>query len=774
VKIGESKYPGLTRVRQQLVTAFPGLEGVQIFFHSEEAIRPDGGTFKDKDVHNLLISAGVEGVGGEWFAATPEEIQAAILALQLGHKFELSRTQSFEPRDEQSDAVKQTADFFRGGGTKYLWNAKMRFGKTFASYLLAEEMDWARVLVLTYKPAVKSAWKTDLITHTKFTKWHFLDSTATPEEAAKILASKDKVVWFASFQDITGKAAGGEVKPRNELIVQTDWDCLVIDEFHFGASTQIARELYDRDSKEEVAFAKHLEGISGDSDKEADTEEDETSGLKCKFQLHLSGTPYKAMLRGDYNEDQIFEWTYTQEQMEKERRKSSPDNQYAPLPTIQIFNYTLDGELLSKAIEEGLDEFSLRHFFSAKKVAADQFEFERPDDVDRFLNLIRGVGVSRLDDEYDAECYPYSGNRFSDMVRDSVWLMSNVAQCQAMFEKLTSHPYFSQFTIHRAFGTKAGVGAAALPPLRRAITLSREARSLGTITLSCGKLMTGVTVKEWGSIFMLTTLKAPESYFQAAFRVQSPWVEYGKIRKPECCVFEFDPNRGLSLVASYGSQVALNSKDQGVTQTSVLRELVTYLPIYSVADGQMEKLDAESLLEWVNTGITSNSLARKIMSPANFNLDSSTLRAVLADEDLMSELNNMDDFRDFYSLATKSISSSDRIKKLKDDGGPKKAFTVHKNSLIKQRGKLRDKLRKLNAKLTLFMYLTDFREEKLEHVVETLDSRLFTLATGMSLTSFRKLTAYGVFRPTEMSDVIQKYRYFEKKSLRAMIDGHAE
>jgi len=286
--------------------------------------------------------------------------------------------------------------------------------------------------------------------------------------------------------------------------------------------------------------------------------------------------------------------------------------------------------------------------------------------------------------------------------------------------------------------------------------------------------MTGVTVKEWGSIFMLTTLKAPESYFQAAFRVQSPWVEHGKIRKPECCVFEFDPNRGLSLVASYGSQVALNSKDQGVTQTSVLRELVTYLPIYSVADGQMEKLDAESLLEWVNTGITSNSLARKIMSPANFNLDSSTLRAVLADEDLMSELNNMDDFRDFYSLATKSISSSDRIKKLKDDGGPKKAFTVHKNSLIKQRGKLRDKLRKLNAKLTLFMYLTDFREEKLEHIVETLDSRLFTLATGMSLTSFRKLTAYGVFRPTEMSDVIQKYRYFEKKSLRAMIDGHAE
>ena len=770
IKVGQSKYPGLTRVRQQLITPFPKLDGVDIFFHSEEAIGPDGIPFRDKDVHHLLLSAGVERIGGEWFAATPAEVQAAILALQQGSNFELSRTQSFEPRDEQKDAVERTASYFRNGGTKYLWNAKMRFGKTFASYLLADEMEWDRVLVLTYKPAVKSAWKADLITHTKFADWRFLDSTVTPDEAEKLMSTDTKVVWFASFQDVTGRAASGEVKPRNELIVQTDWDCLIIDEFHFGASTQIARELYDKESKEEAAFAKHLEGISGESDSEADEEVDETSEVKAKFQLHLSGTPYKAMLRGDYNEDQIFEWTYTQEQIEKERRKEVPNNDYASLPTMQIYNYSLDGELLSKAIEKGLDEFSLRQFFSAKRSAGGHYEFENPNDVDRFLNLIRGVGVSRLDDEYDVECYPYSGNRFRAATRDSIWLLSNVAQCQAMFDKLVSHPYYSQFTIHRAFGQKAGVGADALPPLRRAISASRQESSLGTITLTCGKLMTGITVKEWGSIFMLTTLKAPESYFQAAFRVQSPWVESGEIKKTECYVFEFDPNRALSLVASYGSQVALNSADVGVTQTSVLKELVTYLPIYSVADGQMEKLDAEALLEWVNTGISSNSLARKIMSPSNFNLDASTLRVVLADEELMAELNNMDDFRDFYSLATKTISSSEKIKKLKESGAPKKNLTPPKNALIKQRGKLREKLRKLNAKLTLFMYLTDFREEKLDHIVESLDSRLFNLATGMSLDAFRKLTVYGVFKPAEMSEVIQKYRYFERKSLLATRD----
>lgn len=766
VKVGQSKKQGLERVKSQLITAFPKLQGVNVFFHSEQAVGPDGEEFTDRDVHRVLEAAGVERVGGEWFAATVAEVRSAILSIQTGQPFELKRTLTFEPRPEQVSAVRQTANYFRTKGKKFLWNAKMRFGKTFTAYLLAEEMNWSRVLVLTYKPAVRSAWKRDLLTHVRFKGWQFVDSTTPAEEAARVMGSNGKVVWFASFQDVTGKSLDGEMKPRNELIIDADWDCLIIDEFHFGASTPIARELYDPQSKIETAFAKYLDGISGENEEVADVE-DNPAELKSEFQLHLSGTPYKALARGDYSEDQIFEWTYTQEQKKKAELQNSPQNPYASLPTIEMYSYKLDGELTLQAIDNGYNEFSLRNFFEANRTGNGNYEFKRPEDVDRFLNLIRGVGVNRMDEEFNVDLYPYSGSKFNKGVKHSIWLLSNVAQCEAMYAKLVEHPYYSRFQIHKAVGTQAGIGEAALPPVRKSIEASTQFGKLGTITLSCGKLMTGVTVEEWSSIFMLTSLRAPESYFQAAFRVQSPWINNGKIEKETCYVFEFNPDRALGLVASYGSQLALNAPDQNTTQKSVLDDLVRYLPIYAIADGEMEMLNAESLIEWVNAGLTSNSLARRIMSPANFNLDSKTLEKITSDQELVEELMQMDDFRDFYSLADKVISSSERLKKAKRQNGSARSTAVEKQKLTKARSDLRKKLRKLNARLTLFMYLTDFREEKLEHIISALDADLFLLATGMNLATFKKLSSYGVFKTAEMTETIQKYRYFERQSLLA-------
>ncbi|MDG2496675.1 MAG: DEAD/DEAH box helicase family protein [Aquiluna sp.] len=766
LKVGHSKRDGLARVTEQLITAFPNLEGVNIAFHSELAVDPYGHEFQDKDVHRVLESAGVERVGGEWFAASVDEIRAAIVSLRTGQRFELDRTQNFEPREEQLEAVRVTSAYFNSKGDKFLWNAKMRFGKTFTTYLLAEEMDWSRVLVLTYKPAVRDSWKRDLLTHKRFHDWAFIDSALTKEEAEKTARTRDKFVWFASFQDATGKSPSGGTKPKNELIFGIEWDCIVIDEFHYGASTAIARELYDPQSPEEVELANHLLAISGDDESKADADNSET-GLSSRYQLHLSGTPFKALSRGDYHEDQIFEWTYSQEQQKKLASAADEDSLYRSLPGMEMYSYTLDGDLTTKAVEEGIDEFSLKAFFQARKKKGAGVEFERSDDVDRFLNLIRGVGVARGNEEYDPEAYPYSGSRFNLATQNSIWLMSNVAQCEAMYSKLVEHPFFSQFEIHKAVGAKAGVGAKALPPLNQAIKRATESKKLGTITLTCGKLMTGVTVEAWTSIFMLTTLKAPESYFQAAFRVQSPWVENGKIQKKTCYVFEFDPQRALSLVAGYGSQIASNSKDKGVTQTVVLNDLLKYLPIYAVADGEMQRLNADELLAWSNSSLTANSLARKIMSPSNFNLDPATLESVLNDEELMSELMQMDDFRDFYKIAPKIISTSDNIKALKSASAPAPKINGEKKKLVGARDQLRKKLQKLNARLVLFMYLTDFREEKLVHLIESIEPDLFRLSTGMNLESFSKLTDYGVFRPDQMTEVIQKYRYFERQSLLA-------
>jgi hypothetical protein len=765
IKVGETTKPGEARVREQVITTFPDMEGVTIFFHSEEAIRPDGTEFGDRVIHRLLEKAGVARVGGEWFAASELEVRSAIAAVQSGQDFELSRTQHFEAREEQEEAVRLTANYFREKGSTFLWNAKMRFGKTFTSYLLAEEMDWRKVLVLTYKPAVRSAWKTDLLSHQKFQGWKFIDAGNSQEQSKAIVDSGSKFVWFASFQDATGRTPSGNPKARNEILHDTQWDCIIIDEFHFGASTAIAKELYDPQDIEAVELARHLIGISGEDETETDVEGPRLQ-LKSKFQLHLSGTPFKALTSGDYNEDQVFEWTYAQEQKRKKALEHEENNPYSSLPSMEMYTYSLDGELTSRAIDSGLDEFSLKTFFEAKRLGQ-KVEFERADDVDRFLNLIRGVGVNRDEQEFNSDYYPYSSPKFNAGAQHSIWLMSNVAQCEAMYEKLTSHSFFSAFKIHKAYGSKAGIGAAALPPLQKAIAKAKAENAPGTITLTCGKLMTGVTVSEWTSIFMLTTLKAPESYFQAAFRVQSPMVSDGKVIKDKCFVFEFDPQRALNLVAGYATQLSTNSSGSGVTQSSVLKELLSYLPIFAIADGQLEKLDADSLIEWSNAGLSANSLARKLMNPSNFNLDSSTLARLLADEALLAELKEMDDFRDFDELATKVISSTDRIKKLKSAGTDARKVSSSKQRLAKERTDIRKKLRKLNARLTLFMYLTDYREEKLMHIVESLDASLFQTSTGLTLNSFQKLVDYGLFRPAEMTQTIQKYRYFERQSLLA-------
>jgi hypothetical protein len=281
--------------------------------------------------------------------------------------------------------------------------------------------------------------------------------------------------------------------------------------------------------------------------------------------------------------------------------------------------------------------------------------------------------------------------------------------------------------------------------------------------------MTGVTVPEWSSIFMLRSLRAPESYFQAAFRVQSPWVVNKEIQKDTCFIFEFDPNRALGLVALYGTELSNNSNSPGVTQASILGELVNFLPIFAIDGGQMEKLNTDAILQWAHGGVTSNSLAKKWRSSDLYNLNGVTMADLLADEELMKELEQIEDFRNIREEAEKIVSSTEKLKKTKREGGNKDAEKKPKSIIQEKRKSIRDKLKKVSAKVLIFMYLTDFREERLMHVVESLDTELFLRSTGLSLSGFRKLNKVGVFNESQMNDAIQKYRYFEKKSIEAQI-----
>lgn len=477
--------------------------------------------------------------------------------MRSGIAYQPKRNQTFGMRPEQRDAVEMTIEYFRthendNKPPKFLWNAKMRFGKTFATYQLAKEMVFKRILVLTYKPAVATAWHDDLISHVDFDGWLYVDKTTDPADRDAAADYGGPVIWFASLQDLGGRDADGNIKARNEIIHLIDWDVIVLDEYHFGAWRDSAKTLYDPSDAEEADLEEPDEEV---------TEEEiaEELDVGADHYLYLSGTPFRAITDGEFTEDAIFNWTYVDEQRETSSWPADDGpNPYLSLPGMAMYAYDLGTGAAEYAEDGEFDGFTLNETFAATKNPEGTCTFERPDEVAEFLEMLRGKLSEQMKLQVqvqDKPPFPYEAHRFKEAIKHAVWYMPNVASCFAMADMLREHPYFSQFEIVAAAGNKAGQGTAALPPVERAIAdVKHIGGAVGSITLSCGKLMTGVTVREWGAILMLRSLKSPESYFQAAFRVQSPWAYRDaegnlEVLKPTCYVFEFDPNRALSLVA---------------------------------------------------------------------------------------------------------------------------------------------------------------------------------------------------------------------------------
>lgn len=784
LKVGETtKATARERVYQQLGTAYPGLVGVEILL-DEPAQRVDGTWFGDRDVHRVLKAQGVRAIRGpkkdsEKFEATFDEVKAAIIAVRNGTAFESNRIHDFPMRPEQEDAVALTAGYFAAHADdnrtpKFLWNAKMRFGKTFTAYQLARELGWKRVLVLTYKPAVQTAWKEDLLSHVDFEGWCFVDKD-TPIDEATAMANDGgaPLVWFASFQDLGGKAADGGVKERNEAIHLTDWDCIVIDEYHFGAWREGARELYDPADS----------ALAEEEEPEDWVTADEDLGLETKHVLYLSGTPFRAITGGEFTEDQIFNWTYVDEQREKAEWEGD-DNPYVDLPQMRMYAYEM-GPGATRWAEDGeFNGFSLSEYFRARKadpesrsrrVEVGTYVFDDPTRVSEFLEMLRG----KLTDQMKSQVlggsgkkapFPYESPDFTDPIKHSVWYMADVAACFAMRDMLEGHPYFSGFEIVVAAGPGAGMGAAAKPPVEQAIDRASKQHKSGSITLSCGKLMTGVTVREWGAILMLRSLKSPESYFQAAFRIQSPW-SYREadgrvvVLKDPVLVFEFDPNRALSLVAEYGLKLGTTGD---TTPQQAIGELINYLPIFQFAGGAMLQLDAADVLNIATTGVGASALARRWNDPLLVEVNEHTLSALLDQPELLEALEQIEDFRNLANMAQQVVTSTKKLKKAEREKG-KKNLDDHEqkekrqtNSVKKQ---IREKLQKFLAKIPVFMYVTDFREEALKDIIESLDTALFTRVTGLTVEDFRLLNKIGVFNASQMDAAIWQFRSFENASL---------
>ena len=790
------------RIKEQTGTVYPHGEGIIIHL-DEPAVRADGTWFSDHDVHKILDDAGVNRTQ-EVVDATLDEVRAAIAAVRTGQSFDPSRTQDFPMRPEQAQAVELTADYFSDHADdshppRFLWNAKMRFGKTFTTYQLAKRMGWTRVLVLTYKPAVRNAWRDDLAGHVDFTGWEFADRDHPVEPD-----TPNPLVWFASFQDLLGTADDGAVKAHNEDIHLIDWDCVVLDEYHFGAWQGAAKEVTSPAPKAaknpEKAEEKELEAeaeaaddvtdltSSGVARLLADTPDAgigrdldaEDLRLSARHFLYLSGTPFRALTEGEFTEDAIYNWTYPDEQSAKNAWDANHPgdiaaNPYRELPQMQMFTYSL-AQVSEAEVGQNRDGmFDLSGFFEARKDGA-EYHFTDPGRVGEFLDMLRGkltqTAVGKLLDD-SRPPFPYSDARFTDAVRNTVWLMPTVASAHAMKATLAAHPYFRDFLVHVAAGNRAGQGAAAKPPVDA--MLARAAKEgKQTITLSVGKLMTGVTVPQWGAILILRSLKSPEAYFQAAFRVQSPWTErtddgQRRVLKDTCFVFDFDPNRALTLVYQYGTKLS-----GGATNTKpsdVIGELVEHLPIFAFDGGRMEAVDVDAVMDWGTAGAGAAMLARRWGSPRLIDLSEAVLTKLLADDDLVARLEQLEDFRNLREDASKIIAQSKKIKqgKKKPGGGGEDTedpeVAAARKAKREQVKTLRAKLIKFVQAVPVFMYLTDFREEALVDVIESLDTQLFERVTGLTLEDFHRLSDVGVFHPDHMDEAIWQFRLFERASL---------
>jgi hypothetical protein len=795
LKIGQTTQDVKQRVRQQLLTA--AIENYTIVL-DESAARDDGTFFSDHELRAHLLAKGFARAMGEWVECTVADVQTAIAELRSGLRFTGTHHETFAMRPEQEAAVEKTQAYFDlirrkepGKTPRFLWNAKMRFGKTFAAYQLAKRMEAKRVLIVTFKPAVEDSWETDLRSHVEFEGWEFMSGTGGGDPSA---GDAPTLIYFGSFQDLLGRDKAGNIKAKNEWLHEVTWDLVVFDEYHFGAWRENARELFAGEDPE--VADKELAVEFGDALVKFDEEmrelsQDETEFLPITGRafLYLSGTPFRALTTGEFIEEQIFNWTYTNEQRAKQEfAVAHPDepNPYAEMPEMRLFTYKMPDELIAVAHQGEFDEFDLNAFFEAKGRGGEA-AFTHKDDVQKWLDIIRGAHLPTQVEAWragKAPPEPYYDTGLLPWLQHSIWFLPNVAACHAMANLLAErqNTYWHDYAVKVVAGAAAGVGVDALPPVREAIGDGQETK---TITLTCGKLMTGVTVPQWSAILMLLNLEAPESYFQAAFRVQSPWSinnpegddpNETKVLKPVCFVFDFAPTRALRLLAEYGTRLAPNEPNQ----ERALEELISFLPVLAYDGLDMRRLDAGIILDLAMSGTSATLLARKWQSAILVNVDNDTLRRIMANEAALAAVMNIEGFRALGSEAFDTvINKSEAVSRTRRERGEdldereRRELTAEEREYKRKRKEIQEKLVKFATKIPAFMYLTDFRENTLVDVITKLEPDLFKTVTGLSVEDFHLLVSVGVFNATHMNQAIFAFRRYEDASLSYTgIDSH--
>ena len=789
LKVGQTTQSVKARVDQQLKTA--AIKNYTIHI-DESAERDDGTVFSDHEVRARLQAKGFENTELEWMHCSVADVQTAIVELRTGRQLSGTHHETFTMRPEQADAVRRTHAYFHSiwkenihAVPRFLWNAKMRFGKTFATYQLAKKLGADRVLVVTFKPAVEDSWRTDLESHADFDGWQYLSKAtgADPTSADR----RRPMVYFGSFQDLLGKDKSGNIKPKNTWIHEINWDLVVFDEYHFGAWRDRAKELFegedDREARSELKaeFAPELDVFNEDFD-ELGMRESDFLPITTRAYLYLSGTPFKALATGEFIEEQIFNWTYADEQHAKKAwAEKHPDvrNPYEALPEMRLFTYKMPDELVAIAQKGEFDEFDLGEFFSATGTG-ESAEFQHKNEVQKWLDIIRGgysaTQVDNLKLGASKPPFPYSDVRLLPYLNHSFWFLPRVASCHAMANLLAEkqNVFFHDYEVLTVAGPGAGIGLDAVPPVRKAIGSGHDSK---TITLSCAKLTTGVTIPQWSAMLMLNNLESPETYFQAAFRVQSPWSisnpdgdEPGKeqVLKPVCFVFDFAPTRALRQVAEYG----VGLSPEIANPEEAVKDLVAFLPVLAYDGSHMSQIDAGQILDIAMTGTSATLLARKWESALLVNVDNDTLKRIMGNPKALAAIMNIEGFRALGNDVFETvINKSEQVKATKKEKGDditraeKRVLTKEEKEYKSKRKQIQEKLVKFATRIPAFMYLTDFRENTLRDVITKIEPDLFKTVTGLTVDDFNLLVSLNVFNSTLMNQAVFAFRRYEDSSL---------
>ena len=778
VKVGDSRLGRhKQRIKEQFGTSNPELP-IILWNHP----LPQATT--DKHIHARLEKNGIkkkaDSAGQEWFYASTDKVKQAFNEVVFG----ASRVENYTPRKEQQAAVDKACKWFFGDYSagmvrsathkdRFLLNAKMRFGKCFTGLHVAKAMEAKNTLIVTYKPEVISEWMEAANGHVDFSGW--LGIRAKKRNSTSIepcLADNGEFPVFdgpkvlgISLQDLSIDA-DGKTKIRLEKVVATHWDLVIFDEVHFGSRTDRARHII--------------------------------ASLQSDFRLDLSGTPFRLIQEDDFCSQQVFTYSYLDEQKNKQLEiQNDPDGTqpyvYREMPDLDISTIEITQEDIAEQRETFLTDdldFSLNELFKATKSG-----FVYNDAVDHFLDGLTKAG-------HDARAVSVFGKLGGQLgvpaVRHTVWWLNRVDSVAALAKKLKAHPYFSKFEVINASGCEKTEGDEVALIARDKTDIERkiqavndDPKKLGTITLTCRRFLTGVTIKEWDSILVLNDVKSAESYYQAIFRVQSAWVEKKtrKVIKPRAWVFDFAISRCLRITYEYASALAdqldqQDSYEQNVrldtdNLTQTVAGLCDTLDIKRFFEGSLNSdgTTAKDIFEALNLEGSRISLAKRITSDVLVNFgalklleDSPHLYEVLKKVKgyRTQEVGSIDDFVKIGVEADKL-----KNKKKQENSTLEEVEEENEDFVEKEKDKERQsrkkwyatQIKRLAICMADFIYMTYEREYNIDDVILTKNPRFFEVMTGISQHDFSELCDKGFINRFALNRIVREFRDQEDSSL---------